>query len=73
VQFYYNLFVGIIGVVIVNSNAHDMNGYLLILAVFAPLLAVRLAQGGGVAVFEAISSGSIGSAIASVTGAAKAG
>lgn len=73
VQFYYNLFVGIIGVVIVNSNAHDMNGYLLVLAVFAPVLAVKLAQGGGVAVFEAISSGSVGAVVASVTGAAKAG
>ncbi|MBE9062244.1 hypothetical protein [cf. Phormidesmis sp. LEGE 11477] len=73
VQFYYNIFIGIIGVVIVNSNAHDMNGYLLVLAVFAPVLAIKLAQGGGVAVFEAISSGSVGSVIASVTGAAKAG
>ena len=73
VQFYYNIFIGIIGVVIVNSNAHDMNGYLLVLAVFAPVLAVKLAQGGGVAIFETISSGSIGAIVASVTGAAKAG
>lgn len=59
VQFYYNLFTGIMGVVIVNSNAHDMNGYLLVLALFGPVIAIKLAQGGGMAVFDTITSGSI--------------
>lgn len=73
VQFYYNIFTGIIGVVIVNSNAHDMNGYLLVLAIFGPVLAIKLAQGGGIAVFEAISSGAVGVVMASMAGAMKAG
>ena len=73
VQFYYNLFTGIIGVVIVNSNAHDMNGYLLVLSIFGPVLAIRLAQGGGMAVFEAISSGAVGMMMASMAGAMRAG
>ena len=66
VQFYYNLFTGIMGVVIVNSNAHDMNGFLIVLAIFGPVLAIKLAQGGGMAVFDAITSGTIGLALASV-------
>jgi len=72
VQFYYNLFTGIMGVVIVNSNAHDMNGFLIVLAIFGPVLAIKLAQGGGLAVFDTITSGSIGLMLASV-GLAKAG
>jgi hypothetical protein len=66
VQFYYNVFTGIMGVVIVNSNAHDMNGYLIVLALFGPVLAIKLAQGGGMAVFDTITSGSIGLALASI-------
>jgi hypothetical protein len=66
VQFYYNVFTGIMGVVIVNSNAHDMNGYLIVLALFGPVLAIKLAQGGGMAVFDTITSGSIGLTLASI-------
>ena len=72
VQFYYNIFTGIIGVVIVKSDALDMNGYLLVLAIFGPVLAVKLAQGGGIAVFESIVSGSISMAMASMGGVGKA-
>lgn len=66
VQFYYNIITGIVAVVVLNSNAQDINGFLLVLAIFAPVLAIKLAQGGGIAVFDTLTSGTIGLALASV-------
>lgn len=66
VQFYYNITTGIVAVVILNSNAHDINGFLLILAIFGPVIAIKLAQGGGIAVFDTLTSGTIGLALASL-------
>lgn len=59
VQFYYNIIVGVMATVVLNSNAYDINGFLIIMAVFGPVLAMRLAKGGGMAVFDAIVSGSV--------------
>ncbi len=66
VQFYYNITTGIVAVVILNSNAHDINGFLMILAIFGPVIAIKLAQGGGIAVFDTLTSGTIGLALASL-------
>lgn len=65
VQFYYNIITGIIAVVVLNSDAQDINGFLLVLAIFGPVLAIKLAQGGGIAVFDTLTSGTIGLALAS--------
>lgn len=66
VQFYYNITTGIVAVVVLNSNAHDINGFLIILAIFGPVIAIKLAQGGGIAVFDTLTSGTIGLALASL-------
>lgn len=72
VQFYYNITTGIVAVVVLNSNAHDINGFLIIMGIFAPILAIKLAQGGGIAVFDTLTSGTIGLALASIGMGAKA-
>ena len=71
VQFYYNIMIGIMANVVLNSNAYDINGFLIIMAIFGPVLAMKLAQGGGMAVFDVITSGTIGLALASAGIAAK--
>ena len=71
VQFYYNIMIGIMANVVLNSNAYDINGFLIIMAIFGPVLAMKLAQGGGMAVFDVITSGSVGLALASAGIAAK--
>lgn len=71
VQFYYNIMIGIMANVVLNSNAYDINGFLIIMAIFGPVLAMKLAQGGGMAVFDAITSGTVGLALASAGIAAK--
>ncbi|MEM8809323.1 MAG: hypothetical protein AAGF01_25150, partial [Cyanobacteria bacterium P01_G01_bin.38] len=76
-QFYYNVIMGVIAVTITNSNAIDVNGYMVILAVLGPVLAVAMAAGGGIAIFNIIAGGSatavlaIGSTV--VSGGAGAG
>ncbi|PZO22626.1 MAG: hypothetical protein DCF25_02360 [Leptolyngbya foveolarum] len=71
VQFYYNIMIGIMANVVLNSNAYDINGFLIIMAIFGPVLAMKLAQGGGMAVFDVITSGTVGLALASAGIAAK--
>jgi hypothetical protein len=72
VQLYYNLMIGFMGVVVVNSNAYDINGYLIVLAIFAPYIAFKLAKGGGIAVFEVLTAGTLGLALAAAQVGAKA-
>lgn len=57
VQFYYNVMIGLMANVVLNSNAHDVNGFLIVMAIFGPVLAMKLAQGGGVSVFDTLASG----------------
>ena len=64
VQFYYNIMIGIMANVVLNSNAYDINGFLLVMAIFGPWLAMKLAQGGGMAIFDTLTSGSVGLALA---------
>ena len=71
VQFYYNIMIGIMANVVLNSNAYDINGFLIIMAIFGPVLAMKLAQGGGMAVFDVLTSGTVGLALASAGMAAK--
>ncbi|MFK8185201.1 MAG: hypothetical protein AB8B99_17655 [Phormidesmis sp.] len=65
VQFYYNIMIGIMANVVLNSNAYDINGFLIVMAIFGPLLAMKLAQGGGIAVFDVLTSGTVGLALSS--------
>jgi hypothetical protein len=58
VQLGYNIVVGLVAVVIVNSNAELVTdiAFLFFLAVFAPVLAVLIARGGGTALYNAIAN-----------------
>lgn len=67
-QVSYNIIVGLAAVVIVDAQATDTNGFLLLIAVFAPALALTMAAGGGIAVFNVISSG-IANGIGTIVGA----
>ena len=64
VQFYYNIMIGIMANVVLNSNAYDINGFLIVMAILGPVLAMKLAQGGGMAVFDVLTSGTVGTALA---------
>lgn len=60
IQMGYNIFVGIIAVVLVSTTGEFAEvvsdlGFLLIAAIFAPAIAYRLGKGGGVALFETAS------------------
>lgn len=60
IQMGYNIFVGIIAVVLVSTTGEFAEvvsdlGFLLIVAIFAPVIAYRLGKGGGVALFETAS------------------
>ena len=71
VQFYYNIMIGIMANVVLNSNAYDINGFLIVMAILGPVLAMKLAQGGGTIVFDVITSGTVGLALASAGIAAR--
>jgi hypothetical protein len=60
VQIMYNIIVGFAAVVIVNANTFDTNGYLVLIALLAPALAIALASGGGLAIFSILLSSSTG-------------
>ncbi|MEM1308000.1 MAG: hypothetical protein AAGF98_00615 [Cyanobacteria bacterium P01_H01_bin.153] len=60
VQIMYNIIVGFAAVVIMNANTFDTNGFLVVIALLAPALAIGLASGGGLAIFNIMLSGSAG-------------
>lgn len=72
-QFYYNVVMGVIAVTVTNSSAIDINGYLIILALFGPALALAMAAGGGIAIFNIIAGGTITAAVAVGTRVATGG
>ena len=53
----YNIIVGLAAVVVVNAGTTDTMGFLVIMAILAPALALALAAGGGMTVFHTINSG----------------
>lgn len=53
----YNIIVGLAAVVVVNAEATDTMGFLVIMAILAPALALALAAGGGMAIFHVINTG----------------
>ncbi|MEL6326901.1 MAG: hypothetical protein AAFQ61_08360, partial [Cyanobacteria bacterium J06626_23] len=57
-QICYNIIVGLAAVVILNANIYDTNGFLVLIAILAPALALGLATGGGMAIFNIMLSGS---------------
>lgn len=60
VQIMYNIIVGLAAVVIMNANTFDTNGFLVLIALLAPALAIALASGGGLAIFNIMLSSSVG-------------
>ena len=66
-QVSYNIIVGLAAWVVVNAEVTDTTGFLVILGLLAPALALALAAGGGMTTFNVISSGTT-SAMAIVTG-----
>lgn len=56
----YNIITGLAAWVVVTAGISDMMGFLVILGLLAPALALALAAGGGITTFNAISSGSAG-------------
>lgn len=60
VQIMYNVIVGFASVIIMNANTFDTNGFLVLIALLAPALALGLASGGGLALFNIMLSGSAG-------------
>lgn len=59
VKFYYNVIVGLIATVIVKAEAqHESDfGFVVLISILAPILAVALATGGGLAVYRALAHG----------------
>lgn len=57
-QISYNIIVGLCAEVIVKSDITDVNGFLVIVGLLAPALALAIAAGGGMSVFNIISSSS---------------
>ena len=53
----YNIIVGLSAVVVVNAETTDTMGFLVIMAILAPALALALAAGGGLAIFHVINTG----------------
>jgi hypothetical protein len=72
VQIMYNIIVGLAAVVIMNANTFDTNGYLVLIALLAPALAIALASGGGLAIFNIMLSSSVGAVTLLVSSAARA-
>jgi hypothetical protein len=62
----YNLIVGLVAVVIVKAGAQSFSdfAFLTLLSIFAPILALALGAGGGIAVYQGLQKGT-----ASLTGA----
>jgi hypothetical protein len=56
-QICYNIIVGVAAVVVVNADVTDTLGFLVIISVLAPALALGLASGGGLVVFTLITAG----------------
>lgn len=61
-QISYNIIVGMCAVVIVNADITDVNGFLVIVGLLGPALALAIATGGGMSVFNVITSGTAGAA-----------
>jgi hypothetical protein len=59
-QVSYNIIVGLAAWVVVNAEVTDTTGFLVILGLLAPALALALAAGGGMTTFNVISSGTTG-------------
>ena len=57
-QICYNIITGMAAVVILNANVYDTNGFLVLISILAPALALALAAGGGMAIFNIMLSGS---------------
>lgn len=57
-QICYNIVVGLSAVVVLNANVYDTNGFLVLIAILAPALALALSAGGGLAIFNIMLSGS---------------
>ncbi len=59
VKFYYNVIVGLIATVVVKAQAQYESdfGFVVLLSILAPILAVALATGGGLAVYRALGHG----------------
>lgn len=66
-QVSYNIIVGLAAWVVVNAEVTDTTGFLVILGLLAPALALALAAGGGMTTFNVISSGTTG-VVAILTG-----
>lgn len=58
VQLGYNIIVGLTAIVVVNSNGELITdiAFLFFLAIFAPILAVLISSGGGIALYRGISN-----------------
>lgn len=61
-QISYNIIVGVCAVVIVNADITDVDGFLVIVGLLGPALAMAIATGGGISVFNVITSGTAGMA-----------
>ena len=59
-QISYNIIIGLAATVMINSDVVDTNGFLVIIALLAPALALGLSAGGGMTIFNIILSGSTG-------------
>lgn len=68
-QISYNIIVGLCAVVIVNADITDVNGFLVIVGLLGPALALAIATGGGISVFNVITSGATGLARIAAQGA----
>ena len=70
-QISYNIIVGLAAVVVVHADVTDTLGFLVIIAILAPALALALAAGGGMAVFSIVSGGVAGIATTLAGGSPK--
>jgi hypothetical protein len=59
-QVCYNIIVGVAAVVVVNADITDTLGFLIVISLLAPALALGIASGGGLVVFNLISGGLTG-------------
>lgn len=69
-QISYNIIVGLCAVVIVNADITDVNGFLVIVGLLGPALALAIATGGGISVFNVVTSGIAGTARIAAQGVA---
>jgi hypothetical protein len=58
-KFSYNVIIGLAATVVVAADAQSSAdiGFLLLLSILAPVLALALATGGGMAIFRSVSGG----------------